>query len=105
MGLPEFYIGQSTAVEKPVPMHHGEPIAIVGIGCRLPGQSNNPSSLWGLLKNPIDLSSPFPVSRFNPQGFYHEDASHHGITNSRGFYFLNDDDIQKFDVQFFNISP
>lgn len=93
MGLPESYIGQSTAVEEPVPMHYGEPIAIVGIGCRLPGQSNNPLSLWGLLKNPIDLSSPFPVSRFNPQGFYHEDASYYGITNSRGFYFLNDDDI------------
>ncbi|KAI6402911.1 Type I Iterative PKS [Pyricularia oryzae] len=105
MGLPESYTGQSTAVEEPVPMHHGEPIAIVGIGCRLPGQSNNPSSLWGLLKNPIDLSSPFPASRFNPQGFYHEDASHHGTTNSRGSYFLNDDDIQKFDAQFFNISP
>ncbi|TLD33707.1 hypothetical protein PspLS_00245 [Pyricularia sp. CBS 133598] len=108
MGLPESYTSQSTqplAAQEPVPINHGEPIAIVGIGCRLPGQSNSPSSLWELLKNPIDLSSPFPPSRFNSEGFYHEDAAHHGTTNSRGSYFLNDDDIQKFDAQFFNISP
>lgn len=108
MGLPESHTSQSTrplAVEEPVFVRHGEPIAIVGIGCRLPGQSNNSSSLWELLKNPVDLSCPFPPSRFNSEGFYHKDAAHHGTTNSRGSYFLNDDDIQKFDAQFFNISP
>ncbi|KAF3799174.1 Polyketide synthase-nonribosomal peptide synthetase [Colletotrichum gloeosporioides] len=80
-------------------------IAIVGIGCRLPGNVSSPSQLWDLLSEPVDLSAPIPPSRFSASGFYHEDAAHHGTTNTQRSYFLDDQDIQTFDAAFFNIGP
>ncbi|KAK2740853.1 hybrid nrps pks [Colletotrichum kahawae] len=80
-------------------------IAIVGIGCRLPGNVSSPSQLWDLLSEPVDLSAPIPPSRFSASGFYHEDAAHHGTTNTQRSYFLDDQDVQNFDAAFFNIGP
>ncbi|KAK1985263.1 hypothetical protein LZ30DRAFT_650197 [Colletotrichum cereale] len=82
-----------------------ESIAIVGIGCRFPGHVSSPSSLWDLLMDPVDLSAPIPSMRFSKDGFYHPEGGHHGATNSRRSYFLDDADVQKFDAAFFNISP
>ncbi|XMA13947.1 hypothetical protein WAI453_006738 [Rhynchosporium graminicola] len=82
---------------------HNEPIAIIGIGCRFPGESNTSAKLWELLSQPRDLSAPIPTSRFNSTGFYHPDGFHHGTSNVQKSYFLSED-IRKFDSQFFNIS-
>ncbi|KAF6832756.1 hybrid PKS-NRPS protein [Colletotrichum plurivorum] len=82
-----------------------ERIAIVGIGCRFPGKASSPSALWDLLSHPDDLSMPIPSWRFRKEGFYHKAASHNGATNSRGSYFIDDDDVKMFDAQFFNIAP
>ncbi|EPE06001.1 lovastatin nonaketide synthase [Ophiostoma piceae UAMH 11346] len=90
------------AGSKPIP----EPIAVVGSSCRLPGGSSSPSKLWSLLKEPRDLLREVPHSRFNVQGFYHEDGEHHGATNATHSYFLDEDeDIRVFDYNFFNINP
>lgn len=56
-----------------------EPIAIVGSSCRFPGDATSPSKLWDLLKNPRDVVSEIPSSRFNTTGFYHADSQHHGV--------------------------
>jgi len=80
-----------------------EPIAIVGTGCRFP-KSPSPSHLWDLLQKPRDVSSKVPESRFNVDTIYHPDGTHHGTTNVKESYFL-DDDIQAFDASFFRISP
>lgn len=82
----------------------GEPIAIIGTGCRFPGESTNPSKLWDLLKSPRDVLTPIPVERFNVNGFYHKDGTHHGATDIRTAYLLSEDNRQ-FDAQFFNIQP
>lgn len=81
-----------------------EPIAIVGMGCRFPGGSNNPSKLWDLLSNPRDVAQTIPADRFNIDRFYHKEGSHHGTTNTRMSYFL-EDDVTKFDSKFFAIPP
>lgn len=47
-----------------------EPIAIVGVGCRLPGGASNPSKLWELLEAGKSGWGPFPASRFNQLGFH-----------------------------------
>jgi hypothetical protein len=39
-----------------------EPIAIVGIGCRLPGGANDPESFWDLLRNGMDAIREVPGS-------------------------------------------
>lgn len=81
-----------------------EPIAVVGSGCRFPGGASSPSKLWDLLKNPRDLSRKVPKERFNVDAFYHPDGSHHGRTNARYAYFLEEDPYA-FDPAFFNIPP
>ncbi|KAK4449716.1 hypothetical protein QBC34DRAFT_463102 [Podospora aff. communis PSN243] len=81
-----------------------EPIAIVGSSCRFPGGANSPSKLWELLKEPRDLLSEIPPSRFNPDGFYQENGEHHGSTNVRHAYLL-DEDSALFDHQFFGAHP
>ncbi|RDW76198.1 hypothetical protein BP5796_07019 [Coleophoma crateriformis] len=81
-----------------------EPIAIVGSACRFPGGASSPSKLWGLLKEPRDLLKDISSSRFNPDGFYHVNGEHHGSTNVRSAYLL-EEDHRLFDSGFFNVNP
>lgn len=81
-----------------------EPIAIVGSGCRFPGGASSPSALWKLLKTPLDVAQDITQDRFDTTGFYHPDGSHHGTTNVRQSYLLQED-VRVFDAAFFNISP
>jgi hybrid polyketide synthase/nonribosomal peptide synthetase ACE1 len=82
---------------------HNEPIAVIGTGCRFPGNATTIAKLWELLSQPRDLSTEIPLSRFNSQGFYHPNGSHHGTSNVQKSYFL-EEDVRQFDSQFFNIS-
>ena len=82
----------------------GEPIAIIGTGCRFPGNSDTPSKLWELLHKPRDLLTKIPVDRFNARAFYHPDPTHHGTTDVQESYFLSEDP-SRFDAQFFGIQP
>lgn len=82
----------------------GEPIAIVGSACRFPGDAVSPSKLWELLKEPRDVLTEIPNSRFNASAFYHPDGSHHGTSNVRHSYLLSDDH-RLFDAQFFGTKP
>ncbi|KAF4625319.1 hypothetical protein G7Y89_g12847 [Cudoniella acicularis] len=98
---------------KQVPPHHSpitmsnhqnEPIAVVGSACRFAGDASSPSKLWDILQNPTDLRQEIPPSRFNPGAFYHPDGSHHGHSNVRHAYLLNED-LAAFDAEFFGIKP
>ena len=81
-----------------------EPIAIIGSGCRFPGEANSPSKLWELLRKPRDLLKEISPDRFNPKGFYRPDGMYHGSSNVQESYLLEEDHRQ-FDAQFFNIKP
>ena len=81
-----------------------EPIAIVGSGCRFPGGVQSPSKLWELLEKPRDVQSEIPSERFQVNGFYHTERTHHGSFNVKRAYTL-EEDIRLFDTQFFNIKP
>ncbi|EMT72749.1 Lovastatin nonaketide synthase [Fusarium odoratissimum] len=85
-------------------MSDNEPIAVIGSACRFPGDSSSPSKLWDLLKAPRDLLTKVPSNRYNADAFYHADSKHHGTTNVRHSYFLNEDPAS-FDNNFFNIQP
>ncbi|MGW1933681.1 beta-ketoacyl synthase N-terminal-like domain-containing protein, partial [Streptomyces sp. NPDC001919] len=78
-----------------------EPIAIVGMSCRLPGGVTTPESLWRLVDSGTDAASPFPDDRG-----WDLDALHHpesGAVHSREGGFLHDS--ADFDAEFFGISP
>ncbi|KAL6722106.1 hypothetical protein ACLMJK_001212 [Lecanora helva] len=80
------------------------PIAIIGMSCRFPGGSTNPSKLWEMLSQGRSAWSEFPLERFNQDAFYHPQAEMQGTFNSRGAHFLEENPLG-FDAQFFNISP
>lgn len=77
-----------------------EPIAVIGSGCRFPGDASNPSKLWNLLSKPRDVLR--KIDRFGAEGYYHKDGHHHGASNVLESYLL-EEDPRHFDAQFFNI--
>ncbi|EED19830.1 polyketide synthase, putative [Talaromyces stipitatus ATCC 10500] len=82
-----------------------EPIAIVGMACRLPGGINSSSSLWEALKEKQSMQTPkVPASRFNIDAYLHERLDRPGSFNVPGGYFLNGN-AEDFDPTFFNITP
>ncbi|WP_433335407.1 SDR family NAD(P)-dependent oxidoreductase [Spirillospora sp. CA-294931] len=81
-----------------------EPIAIVGIGCRLPGGVTSPDLLWELVANERHVISPFPTDRgWDVEGLYDPDPGKPGKTYVREAGFL--DDAGYFDAGFFGVSP
>ncbi|KAI9157871.1 Polyketide synthase-nonribosomal peptide synthetase ACE1 [Paramyrothecium foliicola] len=88
-----------------VKIPHNEPIAIIGSGCRFPGDATSPSKLWELLLNPRQVGSAPPADRFSLQGFYHESGQYHGHMNVKQAYFLEGKNVHKhFDAPFFGFS-
>src|SRR5689334_17431782 len=79
-----------------------EPIAIVGIGCRLPGDANDPESFWKLLLKGVDAVTEVPADRWDIERYFDPDPDAVGKTYTRWGAFLRD--VDKFDAAFFGIS-
>jgi acyl transferase domain-containing protein len=54
------------------------PIAVIGMGCRFPGDATSPEHLWELLENGRSAWSTFPRDRINIDGFYHPSSDRQG---------------------------
>ncbi|KAF5532714.1 polyketide synthase [Fusarium phyllophilum] len=81
------------------------PLAIVGIGCRLPGGATGPEKLWDLLSGGRSAWSKVPAERWNEDAFLHPDPDdRNGTNNHSGGHFI-DQDLAVFDAGFFNITP
>jgi acyl transferase domain-containing protein len=79
-----------------------EPIAIVGMGCRLPGGAESPGQLWDLLRNGVDAITDVPKSRFDAERFYDPNPDAPGRMSTRWGGFLRQ--VDQFDAEFFGIS-
>ncbi len=81
----------------------GEPIAIIGLGCRLPGGCDDWRTYWNMLESGRDAIMETPADRWNLQKFYVPGKTLPGKTQSKwGGYVTN---IDQFDSQLFGISP
>ncbi|RDW64263.1 hypothetical protein BP5796_10765 [Coleophoma crateriformis] len=78
------------------------PIAVIGMGCRLPGGANGPEKLWDMLAEGRSGWSEVPSDRWNWKSFYNPNPEAKESVNSKSGYFLQQD-IASFDARFFNI--
>lgn len=80
-----------------------QPVAIVGMGIRLPGDVRTSDEFWDLLMTKKDCSSEVPKTRYNVDAFYHPD--HPQSVRTRRGYFLSDECLMKADPSFFPPTP
>jgi phthiocerol/phenolphthiocerol synthesis type-I polyketide synthase C len=80
-----------------------EPVAVVGIGCRLPGEVVGPESFWRLLVNGEDAITEVPADRWDAEAFYDPDPLAPGRMTTKWGGFLSD--VAGFDADFFGITP
>ncbi|MGK2879355.1 MAG: type I polyketide synthase [Mycobacterium sp.] len=82
---------------------NNEPLAIVGIGCRLPGGADSAEGVWRLLCDGTDATSVVPETRWNAARYHDPNPSKVGKIVARRAGFLSE--IDQFDPQFFGMSP
>ncbi|MGW2621120.1 SDR family NAD(P)-dependent oxidoreductase, partial [Streptomyces sp. NPDC001500] len=81
-----------------------DPIAIVSMGCRLPGGVSSPEDLWTLLVEGRDALVDFPTDRgWDLDGLLSDDPDAPGTTYVRKGGFLHG--VADFDAGFFGINP
>jgi acyl transferase domain-containing protein/NADPH:quinone reductase-like Zn-dependent oxidoreductase/short-subunit dehydrogenase/acyl carrier protein len=87
-----------------LPAAADEPIAIIGMACRYPGDITTPEDLWDLLAAQQHTITDFPTNRgWDLHHLFHPDPDHPGTTYTNKGGFLHNAD--QFDPTFFTISP
>jgi acyl transferase domain-containing protein/SAM-dependent methyltransferase len=80
-----------------------EPLAIVGLGCRLPGGVRDETSLWRVLSEGVDTVRDVPADRWDARAHYDADPDRPGTLWTLAGGFL--EDVAGFDAAFFGIAP
>lgn len=96
-------IDQLNAKIKASEQARSEPIAIIGMGCRFPGESDTPEAFWELLRSGRDAVTEVPPHRWDVDKYYDPDPDAAGKSYTRWGAFVPNVDL--FDAQFFGISP
>lgn len=80
----------------------GDDIAIIGLGCRLPGGADGIDAFWEKLIDGVDLVRPFDGSRWDVSRFYESGSTQDGKMYANDGGQIND--VHGFDNRFFGIS-
>ena len=79
------------------------PLAVVGMGCRFPGDVHDPEQFWQLLSEGVDAIREVPPSRWDVQEYYDHNPNAPGKMSTRWGGFI--DAPEQFDAKFFGIAP
>jgi phthiocerol/phenolphthiocerol synthesis type-I polyketide synthase D len=82
-----------------------EPIAVVGMACRLPGGVSTPADYWQLLHDGVSGVIRVPENRWDADAYFSEDHTRPGTICNREGGFLTSWQPDQFDAEFFGISP
>ena len=82
-----------------------EPIAVVGMACRLPGGVDSPAQYWQFLKDGGNGVIRVPADRWDADAYYSDDHTRQGTICNREGGFLTSWQPDQFDAEFFGISP
>src|ERR1700761_9443188 len=82
-----------------------EPIAVVGMACRLPGGVSTPADYWQLLHDGVSGVIRVPEDRWDADAYFSEDHTRPGTICNREGGFLTSWRPDEFDAEFFGISP
>lgn len=74
-----------------------EPIAVIGMACRFPGDGRNVEELYAMLKRGDNAWAEFPADRLNINGFFHPSGTRQGSIGFRGGHFI-DGNFKAFDA-------
>ncbi len=85
------------------PTDIAEPVAVVGIGCRFPGNVTGPEGFWQLLVDGVDTIAEVPPDRWDADAFYDPDPSASGRMTTKWGGFVPG--VDGFDADFFGITP
>jgi len=80
-----------------------EPIAVIGIGLRMPGGAEDADAFWDMLEAGTDAVTEVPPERWDADAYYDPDPDAPGKMNTRWGGFLRD--VDRFDAEFFGVSP
>lgn len=78
-------------------------VAVIGMGCRFPGEAQDLDSFWRVLSEGIDTISEIPAERWSLNQYFDTNSDAPGKSYAKHGAFLKD--IDKFDADFFRISP
>lgn len=81
-----------------------EPIAVIGIGCRLPGGISSPLDYWALLQDERSGVSTVPPERWDHASYFDPVGTRPGTTYAQHAGFV-ETPVDAFDAAFFGISP
>src|SRR5580658_10913673 len=80
-----------------------EPIAVIGLGCRLPGGADGPDNYWRILESGTDAVREISEDRWDIDRFYDPNPRAPAKMATRWAGLL--DRIDLFDAEFFGIAP
>jgi 6-methylsalicylic acid synthase len=98
--------GNGTSSDRnppPVPSANPEPIAIVGIGCRLTGGITDPAQFWSFLLEGRSHVTEVPAERWEP--YLRRDPRNAAVLKDTTRWGSFIDDLAGFDAEFFGVSP
>ncbi|GME50746.1 hypothetical protein HK57_00312 [Neofusicoccum parvum] len=80
-----------------------EPIAIVGMAGRFPGEASSVEKFWDMISQGRTGHSKVPSDRFDAEAWYHPNHERRGAIQPRSGFFLEEDPAV-FDAPFFSIT-